>query len=384
MECQKHLFQFKESVTYLNCGYMSPQLKRVEEAGIKGLKAKRNPFNISTDDFFGQTERLRTEFAKTINAAEANRITVIPSVSYGMANVAHNLSLSFGDEIVVVGEQFPSNVYPWQSLARKTNAKIITVSAPDTLKDRGRIWNEEIIEAINPRTKLVALGNIHWADGTLFDLKSIRKKSREYNAWLVIDGTQSVGALPFDVQEIEPDALVCAGYKWLMGPYSMGLAYYGSALDEGTPVEENWINRYKSEDFANLVNYNDGYQHGALRYEVGEHSNFILVPMMLEAIKQINTWGPINIQAHCRQLIVDLVPELHKHGFWIEDDKYRASHLFGIRLAEHHDMEQIQQALKDENIIVSYRGDSIRISPNIYNEKSELDKLAEILVAHSS
>ncbi|HBX65139.1 MAG TPA: aminotransferase, partial [Balneolaceae bacterium] len=92
------------------------------------------------------------------------------------------------------------------------------------------------------------------------------------------------------------DALICAGYKWLMGPYSIGLAYYGPALDDGNPVEENWINRYESENFANLVNYNDEYQPGALRYEVGEHSNFILVPMMLKAVQQLNQWGVENIQ----------------------------------------------------------------------------------------
>lgn len=74
--------------------------------------------------------------------------------------------------------------------------------------------------AIDEHTALVTLGHVHWADGTLFDLKAIRRKTAEAGTWLVVDGTQSVGALPFDVQEIQPDALICAGYKWLMGPYS--------------------------------------------------------------------------------------------------------------------------------------------------------------------
>ena len=87
------------------------------------------------------------------------------------------------------------------------------------------------------------MGIVHWADGTIFDMKKIRKKTSENNALLIIDGTQSIGSMPFNLNEIQPDALVCAGYKWLMGPYGSGLAYYGKYFDDGKPIEESWINR---------------------------------------------------------------------------------------------------------------------------------------------
>ncbi|WP_421775392.1 aminotransferase class V-fold PLP-dependent enzyme [Gracilimonas sp.] len=379
MDCKKSYFRLDESVTYLNCAYMSPQLKSVEEAGVWGVQRKRNPFKISPDEFFGETDQLRDEFAKLINANDPKRIVVIPSVSYGMANVAKNVEISQGDNIILVGEQFPSNVYPWRSVVQEKGGEIITITPPKEHENRGKIWNEKVLNAINDRTKLVAMGNIHWADGTLFDLKTIRKRTRDVGAWLAIDGTQSVGALPFDISEIQPDALVCAGYKWLMGPYSIGLAYYGPALDNGKPVEENWINRYESENFANLVNYNDDYQPGALRYEVGEHSNFILVPMMLKAIQQLNEWGVENIQQYCRDLIAEPVDKLKAAGYRIEDSDYRASHLFGIRLGESHDMDQIKAAFDKQNILVSFRGDSIRVSPNVYNTQEEIEQLVHTL-----
>ncbi|MEX0843814.1 MAG: aminotransferase class V-fold PLP-dependent enzyme [Balneolaceae bacterium] len=360
---------------------MSPQLKVVEEAGIRGMERKRNPFNITPEEFFGETDLLRGEYAKLINAHDPNRIVVIPSASYGMANVAKNLRVSKGDNIIVVGEQFPSNVYPWRTVANEKGTELITITPPGEIKNRGKIWNERILEAINPKTKLVALANVHWADGTLFDLKSIRKRTQDVGAWLVIDGTQSVGALPFDVQEIKPDALICAGYKWLLGPYSIGLAYYGPALDEGKPVEENWINRYESENFAGLVNYNDKYQSGALRYEVGEHSNFILVPMMLAALKQLNEWGVENIQNYCRELISNSVIKLIQSGYKIEDEDYRGAHLFGIRLGEQHQIEKIKTALAEKQILVSYRGDSIRVAPNVYNTKEDLTQLTNVLIS---
>lgn len=379
MDCKKSEFRLDPSVTYLNCAYMSPQPAVVEEAGLEGVKRKRNPFKISQELFFEETENLRKEYANLINADEPRRIVVIPAVSYGMANVARNLPLSKGENIIVADEQFPSNIYPWRALADEKEAEIITVVPPGG-SSRGKKWNEKILESITPKTKMVALGNIHWADGTLYDLKAIRERTRDVGAWLVIDGTQSVGALPFDVDEVEPDALVCAGYKWLMGPYSIGLAYYGPALDGGKPVEENWINRYESENFAGLVNYNDSYQPGALRYEVGEHSNFILVPMMLAAVRQINKWGAENIQSYCRDLTAGPLERLKEAGFRIEDQQYRASHLFGVRLSGNHNMEDIRKKLEEYHILVSVRGDSIRVSPNVYNSPGDIEKFSDALL----
>jgi selenocysteine lyase/cysteine desulfurase len=109
------------------------------------------------------------------------------------------------------------------------------------LTQRGSVWNEKILSAIDNNTRAVALGNVHWADGTLFQLEEIRKRTRDVGALLIVDGTQSVGVMPFDVKKIQPDALVCAGYKWLLGPYSIGLAYYSEYFDEGTPIEESWL-----------------------------------------------------------------------------------------------------------------------------------------------
>ncbi|MEQ9091391.1 MAG: aminotransferase class V-fold PLP-dependent enzyme [Balneola sp.] len=382
MDCKKSEFTLDTNITYLNCAYMSPLMQSVEEAGIKGIKNKRQPNLISGQDFFTESNELRNRFAQLINCKESENCVIIPSVSYGMANVARNLKLQKGDNIIVVGEQFPSNVYPWMEVALKAEAEIKTISPPDIEKGRGELWNKQILESINERTKLVACGHIHWADGTIFDLRSIRQKTYEIGAWLAVDATQSLGALPFNVQQLKPDALIAAGYKSLMGPYSIGMAYYGEELSNGSPIEQNWINRFESENFSNLVNYNEHYQPGALRYEVGEHSNFILVPMMLEAIKKLNEWKPENIQQYLIDLVEKPISLLRESGFIIEETKYRASNLFGIRLAEHHQMNRLKEKLLESNIIVSYRGDAIRVSPNVYNDSDDLHKLVQVLTSN--
>lgn len=265
MHNQRAKFSIPKGTTYLNCAYMSPLLKSVEKAGKSGIERKRNPFQISANDFFSGSEPLRSEFGKLINVKDPKRIVIIPSVSYGLATVVKNAHLNSGDKIIVAAEQFPSNYYPWQRLTLDTKSTLTAIAPPDQMESRGKVWNERILEAIDSKTKIVSLGHVHWADGTRFDLESIRKRTREVGALLVIDGTQSVGALPFDVQKFQPDALICGGYKWLMGPYSIGLAYYGEYFNNGLPIEENWINRQDSENFSSLVIYQSNYQPGALR-----------------------------------------------------------------------------------------------------------------------
>jgi selenocysteine lyase/cysteine desulfurase len=375
---QRAKFSLTSGMTYLNCAYMSPLLKSVERAGIKGIQNKRNPFQVTASDFFTDTDKLRDAYAKLINLNDARRVVIIPSVSYGIASVIKNTQISAGENVVLADEQFPSNYYPWQKLCEDKRAKIKTIKAPDAIA-RGQKWNELILEAIDKRTRVVALGHVHWADGTKFDLEAIRKRTREVGALLIIDGTQSVGALPFNVATIQPDALICAGYKWLMGPYSIGLAYYGEYFNDGKPLEENWINRLNSENFAGLVNYQLQYQTGALRYEVGEHSNFILVPMMLEALKQVLQWNPKNIQNYCDTISKEAISLLQKSGYWVEDPRYRGKHLFGIRIPKGQDLEKIKQQLYREKISVSIRGNAIRVAPHVYNTKKEMLKLASVL-----
>ena len=357
---------------------MSPLLKSVEKTGINNLRNKRNPIRIAPQDFFTDSDLLREEYARLINVSDPKRIVIIPSVSYGMATVARNLKLERGDKIIVAAEQFPSNYYPWQSLCLETGAEVKLIEPPTELGGRGGKWNEKILETIDTTTKAVAIANVHWADGTLFQLEAIRKRTREVGALLIIDGTQSVGALPFDVQKIQPDALICAGYKWLLGPYSIGMAYYGEYFDGGKPIEENWINRLSSEDFDQLVNYQPAYQDGSLRYEVGEHSNFILVPMMLRAVQQLSRWGIENIQSYCKNITAESIDVLQSKGFWVEHENFRSAHLFGIRMPGK-DLNKMKDILRKNKIYVSFRGDAIRVAPNVYNDAKDLQRLVKIL-----
>lgn len=374
---QRNKFRIPKEVSYLNCAFMSPLLIKSEKAGHTALSQKCLPYEITSDDFFSNTLIVKQLFAQLVDIKNFENIAIIPSVSYGIATVANNVILKENDEILIVGEQFPSNVYSWQSVAEKNKAKIVIVSANKEFLNRGKKWNNKVLNAINKNTKIVALPHVHWSDGTLFNLKAIRKRTREVNALLIIDGTQSVGALPFSVDEIQPDALICASYKWMFGPYSIGLAYYSDELCLGKPIEESWINRKNSEDFSGLVNYESNYQPKAGRFNVGQASNFALNPILIESLMQLLAWKPENIQQHCYDISNEAIIKIKAMGCFIEDNNYRGSHLFGIYLPESINLKSLKKEFLKQHVFVSFRGDSIRVSPHVYNTIENFNKLVQ-------
>lgn len=373
---QSHLFNLPDDVTYLNCAYMSPMLKSVSVIGKRAIIQKENPTEIFPNHFFELPQKLREQFAKLIEVENADDCAIVPSASYAIENVAKNLKGGKGDNIIVLAEQFPSNLYPWKAVEQNGVEIKVVAPAPNST-NRTENWNAEILKAIDANTIMVAMGHVHWADGTLFDLKAISKKAKSVGALLVIDGTQSIGALPFSVKEIEPDMVVASGYKWLLGPYSIGVAYYGKYFHDKLPIENNWLHRLGSENFEGLVNYQDLYQPRSRRFEMGESPNFILAPMLTESIRQLNEWGIDNIQEYCGNLTSGPIDELRNMGYSIEQDDVRAKHLFGIRLPEGLDINALKEEFAKMKIFLSIRGKSVRIATHLFNDQNDMDKLIE-------
>lgn len=381
MKCQKHLFNLNPAVSYINGAYMSPQLRSAEVAAHQALQQQNEPYLIEVEDFFRPVQQVKKAFAQLIQTPEWERIALIPSVSYGIGNVTNSIELKPNEKIILMHEQFPSNVYPWMALADKYGAKIEFIAPPDDFHQRGKRWNERILEAIDDSTAVVAMAQLHWTDGTKFDLKAIRAKTKKHGALLVIDGTQSVGAMPFDVQDIQPDALVCAAYKWLMGPYSIGVAYYGPAFDNGNPIEKHWLNRLNSEDFSRLADYQTQYRPKANRFSMGEQSNLTLMSMCLAGLEQLLDWRTDNIQIYCEKISKNAIDELLDLGLKMESPDYLAKHLFGVQLTESIDLDVLKQQFAKEQVVISYRGNAIRMSPNVYNEAADFDKLLKCFKA---
>lgn len=370
---QRDLFEIRDGVTFLNCANMSPQLRSVTLSGIEAVKSKESPWLISPPDWFSAPERLRELAAKLIGV-DAEAVALVPSVSYGIAIAAANVKVERGQYIVLLNEQFPSNVYAWRVLAAQQNANIRTVQ-----REPGGTWTDAVLAAIQNDTAVVTVPNCHWTDGSLIDLVEVGAKARSVGAALVVDASQSLGAYPIDIMKVQPDFLVSVGYKWLLGPYGLGYLYVAPVWREkGLPIENSWLSRAGSEDFAGLVDYQDEYRSGARRFDMGEFPQFVLVPMAIEALRQILNWGVENIQNSLSILTKEIEQRVLKTGGSALPAGKRAAHMIGIRLPNGLP-DQLSKRLASENIFVSIRGDSIRVAPHLYNDKADIDRLFEVL-----
>jgi selenocysteine lyase/cysteine desulfurase len=359
-------------VAYLNCGYMSPLMTRVREAVVEGLDRKRHPWEIAAQDFYTGADRLRAAFAELVHA-RPDDVAIVAAASYGVSTAAANLPLAPGQGVLLAEDQFPSNVYPWRERARERGGTVVTVPRP-----RDADWTRAVLATLEHeanRIAIVALPHCHWTDGGLFDLEAIGEACRRRGAFLALDVTQSAGALPLDVRRIQPDFLTAATYKWLMGPYSLGLLYASERWQqEGRPLEHNWIARKDSENFARLVDYQDAFAPGARRFDVGERSNFALVPGAEVAIRQILDWGVENVSRTLGELTEKIAERARGLGLESAPRERRAPHFLGLKFSAG-PPKNLLEALARRKVFVSVRGASLRVTPHLYNGIGDVERL---------
>jgi selenocysteine lyase/cysteine desulfurase len=380
LPCQRHLFDIPDDVAYLNCAYMSPLMKTALEAGTAGLARKAHPWEITPDKFFTGSDEFRTTAAQLIDCS-ANDIAIVPSVSYGIATAARNLPVKKGQSILVLDEQFPSNYYPWQRRAEDTGASLKVVAWPED-----HDWTAAVLNGLTADVAIAALPHVQWTSGGRLDLIRIGKACRQLGAALVLDLTQSLGALPFSVGSlkndlqngVQPDFAVAASYKWLLGPYSVGLLYVAPKWQGGMPLEENWIQRANARDFSSLILYTENYDEGARRFDMGERSNFALLPAAVRAMKQLLEWDVAQVSETAGALSRRLAEAAAEMGFHAPAEPLRAPHYLALRRKTAIPKE-LPEMLAKEKVFVSIRGNSIRVSPHVYNTMEDGERLIACL-----
>lgn len=371
-------FDLPDDVLYLNCANLAPRLKAVSAAGHAAVDALAAPWSVVPADWFAGTATLKRLFAGLIGAA-ADSAALVPSVSYGIATAARNLPLREGDNIVLVDREYPSNYYSWERAAKRGGARIRMAQA-----GAGASITQAVLEAIDARTAVVAVPQCRWTDGAFVDVVRIGEAARKRGAALVVDASQSLGAYPLDIAECRPDFLAAVGYKWLLGPYGLGYLYVDERWHaEGEPLEESWLHRAGSENFATLADYTDDYQPGAARFGQGESPQFCLQPMAIAALTQVAQWQPARIQSRLREWTDALCERAATIGFRFPDCAERVGHMVGLRAPERGLADGLVEKLRGEGVYVAVRGDSIRVSPHLHNDEDDLKRLMAALDMHA-
>jgi selenocysteine lyase/cysteine desulfurase len=381
LECQRDKFALPKGVAYLDAAYMSPIPLAAVEAGVAGTAVKAAPWKMTIASYYDEVEELRG-LAAALIGAKPDDVAIGAATSYGIAVAAANVPVAPGSAILLMENEHPSHRYVWYELATRNNARISIVPKPDDAD-----WTTAIVAAIRNSDvpiSVVAGTMVHWFEGTSVDLEAVADASRAKGACLVVDGTQWVGALPFDVAKVQPDFLSFAAYKFLLGPYRLSFLYASERWQrEGRPLEHHAWNRVggdKSDFYATQV---PEFLPGARRFDMGERSDFAVLPVAVASLKLLNGWGLQNSFVRLKHLNDLIWQEAEGRGLISAAAKFRAPHISILDFEDRLPVD-ISATLKKANIHVTVRGGKIRISPHVYNDEEDVKRLFDVLSASMS
>ncbi len=391
LTCQRHLFDIPSDVTYLNSAYMGPMPKPVQLAAQQALQLRTQPWTLQPSDFFEPADRARQKIARLLNSPVQN-IFFAPNVANPFGIVERLLAAKSLDgsqpahkkTIVVLGEQFPSNVFPWRNL-EQYGYTIKTIQAPSfesvaNPNERAHQWNAAVLAAIDSITALVGVEPAHWTDGTLFDMNLIAQACHANKAYLAIDGTQTIGIEAIDLQQLQPTVYVAHPYKSMLCNYGLAFAYIDPELLTLKPLEEHWLMRHNAQDFTRLTDYQMQYGPGARRFDSSNSANPAFMLMLLASLELFEQWQPQPIANYLHSITDAFCETLKQGGYHLADQSFRCANIMGLRPPEGSNLQTIAAQLRAQKIYVSVRGSAIRVSPHLYNDANDLKKLSDQLL----
>lgn len=372
MSVNRDLFDIPRDYCWLNAAYLGPLPNRTTEIGLAAVKRKSHPWTIAPVDFHTDVDKVKALYGRLIGA-KGDQIAIIPSTSYGVATIAANIVLPAGKTVVVPAQEHTSAYHAWVRSAHKSGAHVRV-----TARGANQSWGEAIVEAIDANTAVVSVPACHWSDGRRFDLAAIAQKARSVGALFVIDGTQSIGAWEFDVAALDPDFVICSCYKWLLGPYTLAFLYAAPRWHGMEPLELSPFNRAGVREAEGVLEPLEELIPDAARFDMGERSNFITLPMMIASLETLLEITVPTIQANSDAVNQAIMEGAARLGYQATTD--RAPHLMGLRSPGGVSLAQ-NKILAARKVFLSVRGDAYRISPHIYNDQEDVDRLLEGLAA---
>jgi selenocysteine lyase/cysteine desulfurase len=370
---QRSLFDIPGDVAWFNCASRTPFLKASALAGEAGIRDRVQPWTWDHGETQRQAERVRSLFAGLIGAT-ADDIAIQPAASYGLATAAANLGMSRGQSIVVLEDQFPSNVFVWMDKAAAAGGRVVTVPRP-----ADGDWTAAVLERLDADSAIAALPPCHWIDGTTIDLEAVGARCREIGAALVVDATQWVGAAPFDVKRVKPDFLVAAAYKWLLCPNGMAFLYAAPAHQNGRPLEQHDYNHPATgASLESSLVYDPAYSTGARRYDVGQTYNLVLLPMAQAALQQVAAWTPEAVGETLAPLTASVLSAVREMGYDTPPAGRGIPHITAIG-KDTPPPDGITAAMAAKGVYTVLRGGRIRLSPHVFISDADVDRLLKVL-----
>ncbi|PYV19199.1 MAG: aminotransferase [Acidobacteria bacterium] len=358
-------------VIFLDCAYHGPfprsAVRRIEQA----IELKRNPAKMEAHHFFDITRSVRARLAPLVGAAPAD-IALTNSATQGIAAVANGLEFQAGDEVVLAGGNFPSNLFTWLHL-RRQGVEVKVARPADTCPRP-----DDIAPLLTRRSKVLALDWVSYTTGARIDVAAFGELAHRAGAVFVVDATQGVGAMEFDAAKVSADAVAVAAYKWLLGPYATGFAYLAPGLRDRLDLQTvNWLTVEGSADFDSLPVDEFHLPPSAEIFDVPDTANFLNLYALEASLEFIQSVGVKTVTAHCRRLLDRLAEGLRARGFQLSAaaEPAHQSTILCFQAESPEATRKLHERLRARHFAVSLRHDMIRVSPYLYNTEDEIDAL---------
>jgi cysteine desulfurase / selenocysteine lyase len=366
------LFPAIQKYTYLNSAAVSP----MPATAVDAVRWQLDDVSLNGSahylEWVATKNRARALIAGMLNVVPEN-IAFMRNTSDGFAAVASGISWNAGDNIVSFANEFPANFYPWRHVRDRFGVELRLAGERE-----GRIDLDELISLIDSDTRLVAISAVQFASGFTSDLERLAKAAHAVDALFAVDIIQALGARGFDLPGLGVDIASGASHKWMCAPEGCGILYVSDeARDRVDPTFVGWISVETPWDFEDRE---QPFRPNALAWESGTGCSSLFYGLEQSA-KLLSETGLDRIQKYLEEL-TDHLCEL------IDGDRYEIvssrapdekSSIVCIRHRNGVSSSEIASQLEKENIVVSPRGDRLRIAPHFYNIREEIETLVAAL-----
>ena len=368
----RKLFPVTEKYTYLNSAAVSPLPTPAVEAVLSQLKDVSENGTVNYTDWIDTKNRARALVAELLNV-RAEQIAFMRNTSDGFASVANGMNWQAGDNIVSFEREFPANFYAWRMARDRFGVELRLCPERD-----GRIDTDELIGLIDENTRLVSISAVQFASGFRADLERIGEAARAVDALFAVDIIQAFGAHGFDLPAQQVDIASGASHKWLFSPEGCGMLYLSDkARERIDPTLVGWISVETPWDFDDRE---QAFKSTALAWESGTGGSSLFYGLE-QSLKILHETGLKRIENYLEELTDYLCELVAGKNYEIVSSRAdgEKSQIVCIRSQNGLTSNEIAKRLEEENVIVSPRGDRLRIAPHFFNNASDIEKLAECL-----
>jgi selenocysteine lyase/cysteine desulfurase len=361
--------------SWINASSIGAMPRVAYEAAKKVIKWNTMPYKLSETIFTEIPQNLKAALGELIGAPP-EEIILGNSASYGVHLWANGLPFQKGDEVLLVKGDFPATILPWIYLRKHG------ISVREIETKAGYLQPNDLMNAITDKTKVLCATWVDSFTGFKFDPSAIGKICQDNDVMFLLNVTQGLGALPFDVSTIPVDGITCTGYKWLCGPYATGFAWM--KLEHINNLEYNqtyWIPMQGDREIDQIRDYQILTDIGAAQYDVFGTANIFNFVPWTESIKLLLKHRIPNITKHNNQLVAKFINGLDSSRYEIQSPR-ESDERSAIILISHKEPERnksIFKLLQEAKVFISFREGLLRFSPHLYNTMEDIKKALYIL-----